>query len=308
MIKVPRVVIVTRPTDFESLLARHGTREQARFFLKTRGLSIDEVETRHRRFEGAVQELVQSIPTAWRRIRVGRADLAQFVFEPEDLVAAVGQDGLVANVAKYLSGQLVIGLNPDPGFYQGVLVSHRPDLAGSLLAAAAGGRCHVQTRTMVEAVMDDGQRLLALNEIFIGHSSHQSARYLLRQGERHERHSSSGLIVSTGTGSTGWALSVHRQLHSSLHLPTPEERSLAFFVREPWPSISTGTSLSSGLLNEGEGLELVSEMAEGGTLFGDGIEQDRVHLAWGMGVQVRVAPERLRMVVRADDISNRRAA
>ncbi|WP_394832672.1 hypothetical protein LVJ94_39830 [Pendulispora rubella] len=295
MSKVPRVVVVTRPTDYEALIARHGTREQARFFSKTRGVSLDETEARHHRFHGAVQTLTQAIPTAWRRIRLGRADLAQFVFEPDDIVAAVGQDGLVANVAKYLSGQLVIGLNPDPEVYPGVLVRHRPEEAASLLAAAASDNCTVQTRTMVEARLPDGQRLLALNEIFVGHTSHQSARYRLHRGEQQERHSSSGLIVSTGTGATGWALSIHRQLRTACALPSPEEPKLAFFVREPWPSIATGTSLASGLLDGREGLDVVSEMNEGGTLFGDGIEQDRIELPWGTHVTLRVAPERLRV-------------
>ena len=297
--KVPRVVIVTRPTDYESLLLQHGTREQARFFLQTRArlpTSINQVEERHRRFEAAVLQLTQAIPTAWRRIRVGRTDLAQFVFEPDDIVAAVGQDGLVANVAKYLSGQLVIGLNPDPDWYQGILVPHSPKAAESLLFAAAERRCRIQSRTMVEAVLDDGQRLLALNEIFVGHASHQSARYVLKQGDRSERHSSSGLIVSTGTGATGWALSIHTQLRSSLSLPQPEEPTLSFFVREPWPSIATKTSLSTGLISQGETIEIVSEMNEGGTLFGDGVEQDRIQLGWGMSVQLRVAKERLQMV------------
>ena len=34
---VPRSVLVERPTEFRDLLARHGTREQARFFLAQRG-------------------------------------------------------------------------------------------------------------------------------------------------------------------------------------------------------------------------------------------------------------------------------
>jgi hypothetical protein len=43
---VPRIVVVARPTEYAALLARHGTREQARFFLATRGRSIAEVEAR----------------------------------------------------------------------------------------------------------------------------------------------------------------------------------------------------------------------------------------------------------------------
>lgn len=297
MNRPPRAVVVTRPTDYEALLARHGTREQARFFLASRGLGMGEVEARHRRSEAALSALAQAVPTAWRRVRIGRADLAAFVFEPDDIVVAVGQDGLVANVAKYLAGQQVIGLNPDPEWNQGVLVPHPPARAQPLLRAAAEGRAAIQERTMVEAVLDDGQRLLALNEIFIGHTTHQSARYTVRCGERSERQSSSGLIVSTGTGATGWARSIAGGLASPVRLPAPTEPRLAFFVREPFPSVSTGTSVAQGLLGDGESLEVRSEMNEGGTLFGDGIEIDRVALGWGMTARLGVAPERLRLVI-----------
>lgn len=293
---VPRVVLVTRPSDYEALVARHGTRSQAAFFLGSRGRSIEEVETRHHRQEAAVRAVVQAIPAAWRRIHLSREDLAQFVFEPGDIVAAVGQDGLVANVAKYLSGQPVIGVNPDPEWYPGVLVPHPPKTIARVIAATAEHRCRVQARTMVEARLDDGERLLALNEIFVGQVTHQSARYVISACGESERQSSSGLIVSTGTGATGWALSIHTQLGSRLPLPRPEDPRLAFFVREPWPSVATGTSLTSGLVDAGAPLEVVSEMNEGGTLFGDGIEQDRVQLGFGMSARIGVAEERLQLV------------
>jgi hypothetical protein len=148
---------------------------------------------------------------------------------------------------------------------------------------------------MAAARLDDGQELLALNEVFVGHVSHQSARYALRVGERAERQSSSGLIVATGTGATGWAASIHRERRSSLRLPAPEEAALSFFVREPWPSATTGTELSEGLLGAGAALELQCEMNAGGVVFGDGIEADHLTLDWGQRVEVRVADSKLQL-------------
>jgi len=293
---VPRVVLVTRATDYELLLARHGTREQARFFLETRGQSLDEVAARHQLLGEALQQVSQAVPVKWRRSRIDRADLSRFVFEPSDLVVAIGQDGLVANVAKYLTEQPVIGLNPDPARYEGLLVRHAPQHAAELLAATAAGRSEVQERTMVEARLDDGQRLLALNEVFVGHTTHQSARYRISWAGREERHSSSGLIVSTGTGASGWTRSIHDQRHLELALPAPCDRRLAFFVREPFPSPSTGSSVDNGLIMERQALEVVSEMNDAGTLFGDGIEDDRIAFAWGMRAKIAIASERLRLV------------
>ena len=139
----------------------------------------------------------------WRRTRVDRADLSRFVFGPEDVVVVVGQDGLVANVAKYVTGQAVLGVNPDPEQYDGVLCRHPAEAAADLLSAAAGGRARIEPRTMVQARSDDGQTLLALNEIFVGHRTHQSARYRLGWGGHQEEQSSSGVIVATARGRRG---------------------------------------------------------------------------------------------------------
>jgi NAD kinase len=296
MTSPPRIVIVTRPTDYELLLARHGTREAARFFLQTRGQAIADVEGRHRRVEDALHQVMTAVPAKWRRTRVDRGDLARFVFEPSDLVVAVGQDGLVANVAKYLDGQLVIGVNPDKERFDGVLVPHEPGRVGRILEAAAATRVDVEIRTMVEASLDDGQRLLALNEVFVGHRTHQSARYRLRHADREERQSSSGIIVSTGTGATGWARSISRAYRTDLVLPKPSEGRLSFFVREAFPSVASGTTLLDGSLLEKDELLVISEMNDGGTLFGDGIEEDRLEFRWGMRAKVRVAREKLRLV------------
>jgi hypothetical protein len=68
-------------------------------------------------------------------------DLDRFLLDPEDIVVAVGQDGLVANVAKYVQDQPVIGVNPEPDRNPGVLADTK--LARSRpcsLALSAAGR------------------------------------------------------------------------------------------------------------------------------------------------------------------------
>ena len=293
----PRAVLVTRPTEYELLLARHGTRDQVRFFLKTRGQSLEEVEERHRVQHEALRAVSAAIPTPWRRSRLQRADLDRFLFGPEDLVVVVGQDGLVANVAKYLDGQPVIGINPSPALHPGVLVPHPPAAAADLLSRTAAGRALVQERSMVEAALDDGLALRALNEVFVGHRTHQSARYRLRSPRSEERQSSSGLIVSTGTGATGWALSINRERRSACALPEPTDPRLVYLVREAWPSPATGAELTQGVIESGEVLEVVSEMGEGGVVFGDGIEADALEFPWGARLSVQLSTIRLFLVV-----------
>ncbi len=294
--KVPRVVMVRRSTDYEALLARHATHGQAKFFLETRDQKIEEVQDAHDHFHAVLNRVLQEVPAKWRRSQVHRDDLNRFLFEPDDIIVALGQDGLVANLAKYLNGQPVIGLNPLPERYDGVLVPHAPEAAGALLDKTARQRATFEARTMVEARLDDGQRLLALNEIFVGHQSHQSARYRLSLEGVEERQSSSGLIVATGTGATGWARSIKLCRQSRLCLPEPSDPALAFFVREAFPSVATGTDLTEGLVAGERPLRIVSEMNQGGVIFGDGVEDDRLPFNWGQGVDLCRAEERLYLV------------
>lgn len=292
----PRIVVVHRRTELDELIARHGTRGQAGFFLSSRGRSLDEVDERHAAVHAALGTVAAAIPIDWRRADIERADLDRFLFTPDDVVAVVGQDGLVANVAKYLHEQPVIGVDPEPERNAGVLVQQAPEAFEAVLQAVAAGTAAYETRTMVEASLDDGQTLVALNEIFVGHPSHQSARYRLRPEGAEERQSSSGLIVSTGTGATGWCRSVWQQSHSTLELPAPDERRLVWFVREAWPSPATGTSLVEGELVSGRTLRVVAE-TDGLVVFGDGIESDRLTASWGQEIAVRAAGRSLRLAL-----------
>lgn len=292
----PRVVLVHRTTEYEELTARHGTHGQAAFFLSSRGRDIAEVAERHRRAREALSAVVAAVPLTWRQARVERSDLDRFLFAPEDVVVVVGQDGLVANVAKYLEGQPVVGIDTDPGRNPGVLVRHRPGDAGALLASAQGGSA--DELTMVEAVADDTQRLVALNEIYLGAAGHQTARYRLgldEYGGAVEPQASSGVLVGTGTGATGWLRSVWQERGERLPLPGPTDERLLWFVREAWPSPATGTSLVGGELSGAGRLSLTVE-SDRLIVFGDGMEGDAVELVWGQTVHVGVAGVRLRLV------------
>jgi NAD kinase len=291
----PRVVVVHRRSEYDDLIARHGTHRQAEFVLAQRGRDIAELEDRHLALDRARATSSAAIPVDWRRTEVERAELDRFVFGPEDVVVAIGQDGLVANVAKYLSGQPVLGVNPEPAWNPGILAPHAPDDVAGRLAAFVGGAASVEERTMVEATTDDGQVLRALNEVFIGHPTHQSARYVLQADGRSERHSSSGILAGTGTGATGWLRSSWQERQSSLVLPAPTAPELCWFVREAWPSPATGTACTEGLVADRQALTVTVE-SDRLVCFGDGIEGDALSLSWGQRLTVRRAQLRLRLL------------
>ncbi|MCA8916417.1 MAG: hypothetical protein KDB90_13485 [Planctomycetes bacterium] len=316
--KLPRLVIVTRPTPLDMLIRRFGTIDQAKFYVESRGRKFDRPLRAHELQQAALDKVIRAIPAEQRRVQLSREEFDRFLFSPDDVILAVGQDGLVPNIAKYLHGQILIGFNPDHETWPGVLCRHDPADAAKLIAWV--NQRHqgytVEARAMVLATREDGQMLPALNELFVGHMSHQSAKYRIRLGSgsfsrsekvpdplteklTEERHSSSGVIVSTGTGATGWTSSITRQRGINEPLPAPVDRRLTYMVREPWPSIATGIDINFGFLNDGDELELISEMEEGGVIFGDGIEADYLEFNEGHTVKITIANRTLNLVIPA---------
>ncbi|MGI5126988.1 hypothetical protein ACQEVB_09270 [Pseudonocardia sp. CA-107938] len=290
----PRLVVVTRASAYRELLDRHGTPGAVEFFLRDRDPGeLERLRAQHDAWTRTLEAVAAAVPAGWRTGRADRSELAAFPFAAGDVVVAVGPDGLVANVAKYLDGQPVLGIDP-----AGVAVLCRltVDQLPAALAAVAEGTATVQERCTVLARLDDGQTLRGLNEVFVGDRGHQSARYRLRLPDgRVEVQSSSGLVVGTGTGATGWCASLART-PGAPPLPMPDEPALAWFVREAWPSPATGADLVAGRLTADERLELVVG-SDSLVVFSDGGEADRLTAVRGSRVTVGLAAQRLRLVV-----------
>jgi len=292
-----KIVLVTRPTRLAELVTRFNTVSQARFYLEHQGADfadyLREDETYHRAQVAAEEALGQ----VGRVQTVDRGFLPNFIFAPEDTIVTLGQDGLVANTLKYLEGQPVVGVNPDPERWDGRLLPFRVSDLARLMPEVVLRKRSTKAVTMARAQLNNGQTMLAVNDLFIGPRSHCSARYLIRSGTASEAQSSSGVIVSTGLGSTGWlkslvtgAASITRSMSALREQQKPAEKLakkvefktdfawdanyLVYTVREPFPTRTTGASVVVGRVTEETPLVLESQMAENGVIFSDGIEKD----------------------------------
>ena len=304
-----KVVLVTRRTRLEELVARYHTLAQARFYIEHLEADFSDYLRENAAYAASLQVAVQALQ-AWGRYQiVDRAYLPNFVFAPDDIVVALGQDGLVANTMKYLAGHPLVGVNPEPSRWAGILLPFQPGDLGSLLVDVAGDRRPFKTVTMAEARLSDGQALRAVNDLFIGPRTHTSALYDIRLGQRRESHSSSGIIVSTGLGSTAWMKSIvtgSLGIASALHVarskfnytPLPWDTDhLVFAVREPFPSKSSAADLVYGSITAKEPLTLRSRMPENGVIFSDGMESDFLRFTAGLEATITIAQERGRLVL-----------
>ncbi|WP_295393515.1 hypothetical protein [uncultured Thiodictyon sp.] len=303
-----KIVLITRRTRLNELIARFNTLEQARFYIEHLGADFADYQAEDEGYRAAVRTTERVLGRLARVQALERTFVPNFIFGPRDTVVVLGQDGLVANVLKYLDGQVLIGVNPDPARIEGVLVPFLPADLDTLVPAVFAERRPIRRVTMAEARLNTGETLYGVNDLFIGPRSHTSARYRIGIGGREESQSSSGIIVSTGLGSTGWlrsiltgAQAINSALTKRRRPPPPQSFAwdadyLYFSVREPWPSRTSAAEIAFGQVTATAPLIVESQMPEGGVIFSDGIESDFVRFNAGACATIRVADKQGRLV------------
>ncbi|QDU95387.1 NAD(+)/NADH kinase [Lignipirellula cremea] len=332
------IAVVTRETRLQGLKARWATASNAAFRMKqavehersrrraqakttsanaTSAESLaavdafadhDEYLEEDAAYQSNLSVLQRDLELGYPVVNIDRTLLATFDFGRCIAVVVVGQDGLVANAAKYVGDLPIIGVNPDPQRIDGVLLPFAIHEARRIVQQVVRGQARTRQVTLAQAELNDGQKLLAFNDLFIGCRSHASARYTLEADGRFEEQSSSGVLVSTGAGSTGWLSSVYNMVDGVLRtqgrepIPRPalawEDRRLAWVVREPFLSKQSQAGLVAGLLPESEELVIGSQLPTGGVIFSDGVEADFLEFNSGTIARVFAASQRAHLVVR----------
>ena len=303
-----KIVLVTRKTRLEGLIERFNTRGQARFYLEHSGGDFGLYEREHETYYAAVRRLRDALQGLAKFQEIERAFLPNFYFDKTDIVVTVGIDGLVVNTAKYLDGQPMVAVNPDPAHIDGILLPFDVVAAPGAVRRVLEGQAAARKISMAQAQLNDGQSLLAFNDLFVGARSHVSARYVIQVGEREEHHSSSGIIVSTGVGATGWLSSLFNMANGmaagfggGAPLPAPqlawEDERLVFVVREPFASKTSRAQVVCGEVSPAAPLVIRSEMPEGGVIFSDGVEADFLAFNAGATATIGLSPKKTNLVV-----------
>ena len=301
-----KIVIIKTKTRLEELKRRYNTVEQAKFYVEHLGADFGDYEVEHKTYYEALGNVVAAAKTFARVQEIDREYIPNMIFGEKDIVIAVGRDGLVANVMKYLDGQPLIGVNPDTMRWEGNLLMFEAGDMERIIPKVLGENFDEKKITMGQAITKDGQILYAVNDFFIGVKNHTSARYHICYNNIVENQSSSGIIVSTGLGMTGWHKSImaeFRGMAKAFNLGNVPEvemdwdcEALTFQVREPYPSRFTQAELVYGKVDPKDKLTFTSLMSEDGIVFSDGIQDDAIEFDAGMEVKISVADRVGRLV------------
>ncbi|MFM2358219.1 MAG: hypothetical protein RLY16_211 [Bacteroidota bacterium] len=299
-------IIIKSKTRLEALIERFNTKAQAKFYIERQGGNFENYEQEDAIFHASLQQLQSELSRKIKYKIVDRAFLPSYIFSEKNVIVVIGQDGLVANTAKYSKNIPIVAVNPDTERYDGVLLpfSTRNFLQG--IEQVQSGKYHSNIVPFAEAKLNDGQRLLAFNDLFIGPSSHVSARYKISFNKQTEIQSSSGLIVSTAAGATGWMSSIFNMAYGvtglfdknlSRKTISIKSNELLFAVREPFKSIQSQIGINAGIIRSNQQLLLESLMPNNGIIFSDGIESDFLHFNSGAIAKIGIAKETANLVL-----------
>ncbi len=304
-----KIILITRKTRLEELIARFNTLSQAKFYIEHLGADFSDYELEHKNYKNAREKTETQLRELGLVQVLDRTFLPNFVFGKKDTIVVLGQDGLVANSLKYLNGQPVVAINPDPKRWEGALLPFEVGDVASVVFDVFEKKRKYKTITMAQAILNTGQQIYGVNDLFIGPKTHTSIRYQINIGKKEEQHSSSGIIVSTGLGSTGWFKSIltgANGISATLGKPLGvanikefhwDSNFLFFTVREPWPSKFSQATLVFGKITQSQPMALTSQMPERGVIFSDGIENDFLEFNSGTKATICVADKQGHLVV-----------
>lgn len=300
-------IIIKNKTRLENLIDRFNTKAQAKFYIERSGGDFNDYEREHEVFQASLLKVQRNLSNALKNKIVERSFLPSFLFNDKQVVITIGQDGLVANTAKYVGQIPIIAVNPDQTRFDGVLLPFNPDNFLTAVDKVVNNTYTSRQTSFAEAKLNDGQRLLAFNDLFIGATTHVSARYQIMFNNTIEEHSSSGIIISTQAGSTGWMSSIFNMsfgIHKFVEKIDSEKKviqlknnQLMFAVREPFSSKRTQIGMTAGVITENSKLVIESLMPNNGLIFSDGIESDFLKFNSGAIATIGVAQEKANLVI-----------
>ncbi|MHA1156176.1 MAG: sugar kinase [Candidatus Heimdallarchaeota archaeon] len=315
MVRIDKIIVVTKKTWLEELIEKFNTKSQAKFYIEHMGGSFEDYEDAHKKYYESLEKIKKLIPLDIKYQLIEKSFLPNFLFGPDNLIVTVGQDGLVINTAKYLDNQLIVAVNPDPSRFDGIMIPFTVKELPATLKKVVANEHKVIHTTMTQAKLNNGQILYGVNDLFIGHKSHGSARYTITHTGITEKHSSSGIIISTGAGSTAWFKSIitgavgivnkFRKYTKYIDPPTEDDYRfpwdasyLYYSVREPFVSKISSANLIFGQIYSGEKIIIESNMPENGVIFSDGIQEDFLEFNSGAVAEIGVADKKGNLVTK----------
>ena len=220
-----------------------------------------------------------------------RVHLTNQLCKNKDLVIVVGGDGTFLRAAHHTDDTPIFAVSSDVMYNEAFYAQAAPKDFVKKFKLLLAGKFRIKKLPRLEGKINGKKMpLAAINEIFVG-SSHpyHTSRYELKVRGRKEFQKSSGVLITTHTGSTGWAKSAAK---GKLKIA---KKGFGYVVREPYIGRLTKSKLLKGSLRAKDKVIVNSQMYAGIVVVDS---SEKVHkLVDGDKLEVGISKKALNYVV-----------
>ena len=261
-VDVDKIVIARKWSLFEYDMHSHDGVSEKELREKYRQMGIEErLISSHERQLSSIEKIKTELDNP--QIITGPI-LTKRALKKADVVIALGGDNYFQYVSHFIDRQMLIGVNSDTEKSEGALLPFTPDTLISFLPDLMKGNYSVEEWTRLQSILNGRKLPLALSEVFVGAKMNVGmSRYIMNVGSMQFEQKSSGLIVATGAGSTGWYDAAYQTAYGEPDHFAKTQRVAKFIGREMFKGHLTDSSLRHGIIHPGDELIITSLMRNG---------------------------------------------
>ncbi|MDH4127467.1 MAG: hypothetical protein OEV44_01850 [Spirochaetota bacterium] len=220
-------------------------------------------------------------------------ELNKELTENKELIISIGGDEhFKYAIHNSLSGKLVLNVRSDNLKSEGALSSCNRFNLEEMIDQIKSDSYMTEEWVRLEAELNNKPIESAIDTIYVGEkNATRMSRYHLYYKDQTEEQKSSGILIVTGAGSTGWFSSAGGN-------PFPRDANTGrFLIREIYHGTKSGNTLRKGEFNHSEHIKIISLMDEEGIVEIDSIKE--YPFKRGNQLKVKVSNEYLRVIIRS---------
>lgn len=183
-----------------------------------------EDEKNHSEVHSLIEKYFKKVVYTWKNTLTGKE------LEDIDFVISIGGDGTALSASHFIEDKPLLAVNSSPSTSVGALTTLIIDKLDEKLKEISEERFRTENLERIEVSINDKIiEHLALNDVFIAsEEAYHISKYKIKFKDEEEIQRSSGLIFSTGTGSTAW-------FNSAGGIPfSPQSKFVKMIIREPY--------------------------------------------------------------------------
>ena len=278
-LKLNRILVLYKRSAYESYI-------DARRSLRLKGRN-DIVEKELKYFKEAYLEHYASLRLVLKTLKsfglscVKRYRGQRIDYKPFDFIITVGGDGTFLEAARHIKDQIILGVNSAPRYSVGRYCMANPKNFRIFMEKILKGRVKIHHFYQLSLNFPQStQPVYALNDILVCHPNPATmSRYYLKIEGQEEQQRSSGLWVSTASGSTAAIRSAGGKVMSKYDEKIQyQPRELHYFKANQY-------RLTGGILPAGKKINIISLMHEG-RIYVDG-DHLSFPFPYGAGIKIQ---------------------